>query len=98
MLDKLNVNDVGAEAGTWEKVVIKLRSGMMPPVTARRPDQATYDRSAAWLEGALDAAVAAHPNPGATAGLHRLNRTEYANVIRDLLDVDIDVAPLLPPR
>ena len=97
MLDKLDVNNVAADAGTWEKVVIKLRAGMMPPVAARRPDQATYGRSSTWLEGALNAAAAAHPNPGATAGLHRLNRTEYANVIRDLLDVSIDVAPLLPP-
>jgi cytochrome c5 len=96
MLDKLDVTNVGPNAEAWEKVIVKLRAGMMPPSGSRRPDQAAYDRSVAWLESALDAENLAHPNPG-TTGLHRLNRTEYANAIRDLLTLDIDVAPLLPP-
>ena len=96
MLDKLDVTNVGPNAEAWEKVIVKLRAGMMPPSGSRRPDQAAYDRSVAWLESALDAENLTHPNPG-TTGLHRLNRTEYANAIRDLLTLDIDVAPLLPP-
>jgi hypothetical protein len=69
----------------------------MPPPGTRRPDNATYDAVAAWLEAELDRAAAAHPNPGRPAELHRLNRTEYANAIRDLLGVDIDATVMLPP-
>src|SRR5262245_64318348 len=63
----------------------------------RRLDNATYDAAAGWLDSALDLAAAAHPNPGRPAGLHRLNRTEYANAIRDLLGLEIDAAAMLPP-
>ncbi len=83
-------------AETWEKVVVKLRSRSMPPPNTRRPDNATYDRVAAWLENELDHAAESHVNPGRTAALHRLNRTEYANAIRDLLGVEIDPTVLLP--
>src|SRR5262245_23821244 len=94
-LEKLDLNQVGDQAETWEKVVRKLRTGMMPPAGARRPDRATIDGFALNLETLLDRAAAAKPNPGTTA-LHRLNRTEYTNAIRDLLGLPIDGAALLP--
>ena len=80
---------------TWEKVVRKLRTGMMPPSGAPRPERVALDRLAAQLEGTIDRAASARPNPGATA-LHRLNRAEYANAVRDLLDLPVDAASLLP--
>jgi len=95
MLDKLDFAHPGPNAETWEKVVRKVRAGMMPPGGASRPDRATMDAFAAKLETGLDRAAAANPNPGFT-GLHRLNRTEYANAIRDLLSLDIDASTLLP--
>src|SRR6266550_178742 len=96
MLDTADVAQIGAHADIWEKVARKLRSGAMPPPGARRPDQATYDAMVQWLEASLDAAASAAPNPGRPA-VHRLNRAEYANAVRDLLAVDIDAATLLPP-
>src|SRR5580658_2121967 len=95
MLDKLDYEHPGPNAETWEKVIRKVRAGMMPPGGAPRPDRATMDAFAAKLETQLDHAAAANPNPGFT-GLHRLNRTEYANAIRDLLALDIDASTLLP--
>src|SRR5215813_6653750 len=95
MLDQMDVAHVSANAEVWEKVVRKLRAGMMPPAGARRPDKATISTFAGWLEGELDRYAAGKPNPGAPA-LHRLNRTEYANVIRDLLSLEIDATSLLP--
>ena len=95
MLDQMDVANVPAGAEVWEKVIRKLRMGMMPPAGVKRPDQATYDGMAAWLETTLDHAAASTPDAGRPL-LHRLNRTEYANAIRDLLTLDIDVAPLLP--
>ena len=77
-LDKADAEQVSNSAETWEKVVVKLRSRAMPPPGSRRPDNATYDAVAAWLETELDRAAVAHPNPGRPADLHRLNRTEYA--------------------
>src|SRR5437899_1893877 len=68
----------------------------MPPATARRPDRALSNQVATWLESELDRNAAAHPNPGRTESLHRLNRAEYKNVIRDLLGLDVDVDALLP--
>ena len=94
-IDKLDLAHPGNNAETWEKVVRKIRAGMMPPSGLPRPDRAALDDFAAKLETALDVAAAAKPNPG-TAGLHRLNRTEYANSIRDLLALDIDPTNLLP--
>src|SRR5688572_2827234 len=70
-------------ADVWEKVVRKLRAGMMPPVGAPRPEKAALDAVAAYLETSLDKAAAANPNPGRKI-LHRLNRAEYGNAIRDL--------------
>jgi hypothetical protein len=95
-LEGLDVDHVAADAATWEKVVTKLRLRVMPPLGARRPDEATYDQLTTWLEGQLDAAALARPNPGLPV-LHRLNRAEYANAVRDLLGLDVDVAALLPP-
>src|SRR5206468_4269398 len=78
---------------TWEKVVRKLRAGMMPPAGNPRPDRPTTAALVSWLENELDkSAVPYMPPPG----LHRLNRTEYANVIRDLLDMEIDPGKYLP--
>jgi mono/diheme cytochrome c family protein len=94
-LDALPVSSAEREPHTWEKVVRKVRTGMMPPSGAPRPDRATLDAFAATVEHALDRAAAAAPNPGAPA-LHRLNRTEYGNAVRDLLDLPIDTAALLP--
>ncbi|HEY7337156.1 MAG TPA: DUF1592 domain-containing protein [Bryobacteraceae bacterium] len=94
-LDKLDLDHVAANAETWEKVVRKLRAGMMPPSGARRPDRQALDALAAAVESALDRAAAANPSPG-RAPLHRMNRGEYANAIRDLLAVDVDPTTLLP--
>ena len=96
MLDTLDADNVGADAATWEKAVVKLRAGLMPPAGARRPSQPVIDSFAASLEGALDRAAAAHPDPGRTEPFHRLNRTEYQNAIRDMLSLDIDATSLLP--
>jgi mono/diheme cytochrome c family protein len=94
-LDTLDVARVGPAAETWEKVVKKIRTGMMPPSGARRPERSALDRFAAELESRLDRA--ADPTAAlVTPALHRLNRTEYANAIRDLLALDIDVNTLLP--
>ena len=95
-LDIADVTDVSADPALWEKVVRKLRAGAMPPAPRPRPDEATYARFIARLETELDAVAAADPNPGRTEALHRLNRAEYRNVIRDLLALDVDVAELLP--
>jgi len=95
-LEGLDAAHPAAQPEIWEKVVRKLQSRAMPPQGARRPDEVTYRRLQAALEGELDAESAAHPNPGAPV-LHRLNRSEYANAVRDLLDLDVDVTSLLPP-
>ena len=95
-LDALDAGRVGAHAATWEKVVRKLRARAMPPAGRPRPDRAAYAAAAAALETALDRAAAADPNPGGTPP-HRLNRTEYANAVRDLLGIEVDSRALLPP-
>ncbi len=92
-LEKIDTGRVGDGAEVWEKVVRKIHSGTMPPLGMPRPDAATLDSFAASLEKELDAA--AHPEPG-RASLHRLNRAEYANAIRDLLALKVDVTSLLP--
>jgi mono/diheme cytochrome c family protein len=96
-LDAIDQQNVANSAEAWEKVIVKLRSRAMPPPNLPRPDQATYDAVAAWLESEIDRAAAAKLNPGRTASLHRLNRAEYANAIRDLLAVEIDPQAMLPP-
>jgi hypothetical protein len=96
LLDKVD-DQVANASDTWEKVVVQLRGRSMPPVNMPRPDNATYDTVATWLEGELDRAATARPDPGRPAALHRLNRTEYANAVRDLLGVEIDPGSMLPP-
>jgi Protein of unknown function (DUF1592)/Protein of unknown function (DUF1588)/Protein of unknown function (DUF1587)/Protein of unknown function (DUF1585)/Protein of unknown function (DUF1595)/Planctomycete cytochrome C len=93
-LDSLDVQHVAGNPDVWEKVVTKLRTGEMPPPGRPRPDTATYGAVAAALEHELDAAAAASPQPGRVP-VHRLNRSEYTNAIRDLLGVEIDGRALL---
>ena len=95
-LESADLETVPAQADVWEKVIRKVRTGTMPPLGRPRPDAAAADRLAAWLETELDRAAAARPNPGRTVPLHRLNRTEYQNAIRDLLALDVDAAALVP--
>jgi mono/diheme cytochrome c family protein len=92
-LDKLDTAHVEKDADKWELVVRKLRAGMMPPSGMERPDVDTREAMITWLENELDQhRTAALPPPG----LHRLNRTEYANVIRDLLAIEVDASKYLP--
>src|SRR5712691_2545771 len=95
-LDSLDVTSPGSSAEVWEKVIAKLRAGSMPPPGVPRPDAATYRAVAGALENIVDRAWSANPNPGRINAVHRLNRTEYNNAIRDLFALDIDVKPLLP--
>ena len=97
VLENKDLTHVGPDAETWEKVVRKLRMGSMPPPGMPRPDLQTTDNFVAALESKLDEEAALHPNPGRTQALHRLNRAEYANAVRDLLGLDVDTATLLPP-
>ena len=92
---KIDLNHLEKSAELSEKVIHILRAGMMPPPGIPRPDRATMDGFIVSLERSIDKAASAQPNPGAPA-LHRLNRTEYRNAIRDLLGLDADVAQLLP--
>ena len=93
--DTLSADDIAADAETWEKAVRKLRGRLMPPPGEPQPDQPSIDSFVAWMEGRLDQAAAAHPDPG-YVGLHRLNRTEYAREIDRLLHLTVDVKTLLP--
>ena len=95
-LDSADLAKVPAGAETWERVVRKLRAGAMPPPGAPRPDPIAYKGFASWLESQLDAAAQASPFAGRPL-LHRMNRAEYANAIRDLLALEVDAASLLPP-
>ena len=95
-LDTLDPSNVGSDLETWETVVRKLRAGMMPPAGRPRPDDVMRDTFLARLEADLDAAWVARAEVPRTAIFHRLNRAEYANVIRDLLALDVDVVALLP--
>ena len=93
-LDSIDHGHLAAEAETWEKVVVKLRAGMMPPPGKERPARQQVEAIAASLERSLDAS----PRQAVAApGLHRLNRNEYANAIRDLFGMQVDVSSLLPP-
>ena len=93
-LDRVDAGDIAGAAQTWENVVRKLRAREMPPAGAPRPDRASYDTTIAALEKALDEAAARHPNPGRVA-VHRLNRSEYVNAVRDLLALEIDAPSML---
>ena len=94
--DLERAGELGEETEVWETVVRRLRSRAMPPVGRPRPSEPEYERLAARLETALDAAAVADPNPGRRPAVHRLNRAEYTNAIRDLLALDIDGRSLLP--
>jgi mono/diheme cytochrome c family protein len=94
-LEKLDLEHAGANAETWEKVVRKLRAGLMPPAGIGRPDRPQLDHFASVIERELDRAAEANLNPG-RAPLHRMNRGEYANAIRDLLALEVDPVTLLP--
>ena len=95
-LQNLDLTTAGEHPEIWEQVIRKLRAGMMPPPGMPRPPLAQYEQLRDWLEAAIDRKAAAHPDPGSVV-LHRLNRTEYANAIRDLLDLQVDASTLLPP-
>src|SRR5256886_6308392 len=94
--DSIRMEDVTKHPEVWEKVVRKLRARQMPPMGKARPEESTYEKVVARLSDALDRAAAEHPNPGRTETFRRLNRTEYQNVIRDLLALEIDATELLP--
>src|SRR4051812_28359941 len=96
-LDTLDASAVASDAKTWELVVRKMRAGVMPPAGMKRPDRAAQEQFVAWAEGALDRAARERPDPGRVDAFHRLNRTEYRNAVRDLLDLDVDVNGSLPP-
>jgi mono/diheme cytochrome c family protein len=95
-IDNLDSAHPAANPEAWEKVIAKLRAGSMPPPGRPRPDVATYRAVASALEQDIDRAWLAKPNPGRINAVHRLNRTEYNNAIRDLFALDVDVKPLLP--
>jgi len=95
-LASLDVAAVEGHADVWEKVVRKLRTGMMPPEGVPKPPAAARAAFTGALEASLDRAATRRPDPG-TPALHRLNRVEYANAVRDLLALDVDVTALLPP-
>jgi hypothetical protein len=93
--DTMDLTHVGQDAALWERAVRKLRGGMMPPPGMPRPDAATVNSFVTFLEDRLDQAALAAPNPGSVA-LHRLNRAEYQNAMKDVLGIDVDAAALLP--
>jgi mono/diheme cytochrome c family protein len=95
-LDGLDLARLSDHAGVWEQVVRKVRAGVMPPQGVRRPDPQALQQFVAYVEDGLDRDAAQHPDPGRPM-LHRLNRAEYKNAIRDLLALDVDVTTLLPP-
>ncbi|MGH9241126.1 MAG: DUF1592 domain-containing protein [Vicinamibacterales bacterium] len=91
----IQVAQAGQHSEIWEKALVKLRGGMMPPQGMPRPDEAAMNTFIVALENTLDAQARRSPDPGFKP-VHRLNRTEYGNVIRDLLDLEVDVTDLLP--
>jgi hypothetical protein len=94
--DSLDPANTGAQPEIWEKVVTKMRAGLMPPAGIPRPPEPVYDGFRTYVQTELDKAAAAHPDPGRTEIFHRLNRTEYQNAVRDLLAVNLDVGSMLP--
>jgi len=93
-LEKLDLVNIAGNPVIWEKVVWKLRGGIMPPVNRPRPERAAIEEFASYLEGELDRAASAHPNPGRIP-VHRLNRAEYTNAVRDLLAIEVE-STMLP--
>src|SRR5215471_15023739 len=94
-LEGLNFNDVGENEALWERVLRKVRTGQMPPPGVPRLEAADRTAFVRWLEGALDRAASLNPDPGRPT-VHRLNRNEYSNAIRDLLAVDVKPGAALP--
>ena len=95
-LDVEDVLNLAENPEVWEKVIKKLRVGVMPPPNYPRPDKESYNGFRTFLENELDRVASTQINPGRTQAFHRLNQTEYQNSVRDLLDLDIDVADLIP--
>src|SRR5713101_425224 len=95
VLEHRDVTAIGKDAAIWEKVVTKLHAGAMPPPGSKRPDPATYQAFISTVEEALDRAAAGAPNSGRPP-IHRLNRLEYTNAVRDLFDLEIDGKAMLP--
>src|SRR5215207_4375898 len=95
-LDTMSLSDIPAGAETWEKVIRKVRGGQMPPAGVPRPAQPALDALVAHLEASIDKAALASPMLRHSS-IHRLNRSEYANAIRDLFALNVDVSALLPP-
>ncbi|SVA04622.1 uncharacterized protein METZ01_LOCUS57476, partial [marine metagenome] len=95
-LDVEDVSNLADNPEVWEKVIKKLRVGVMPPPNYPRPDKESYDGFRTFLENELDRVASAQINPGRTQAFHRLNQTEYQNSVRDLLDLNVDVADLIP--
>jgi mono/diheme cytochrome c family protein len=95
-LDRQTITDAPAHPEVWEKALRKVRAGMMPPPGMPQPDVATKQAIVTWLETSLDAAAQRMPDPGRPL-VHRLNRAEYANALKDVLALDVDAAALLPP-
>ena len=93
--DTMTPEEIPEQGDVWEHAVRKLRGRLMPPPGKPQPDAATIHAFVSWMENTLDAAAASHPDPGRVA-LHRLNRKEYANAVRDLLHVPVDPNTILP--
>src|SRR5262249_41776113 len=94
-LEPLDFANLEENGEIWEKLIRKLRARQMPPAGMPRPDDAVLEGLVKYVEGGRDRLAEVKPNPGRTT-LHRLNRTEYANAIRDLLAIEVDVSELLP--
>ncbi len=95
-LDTVDADRPSDDAERWERVIARLGAGTMPPAGLPRPGRDESRAAADWLAARIDEAAAANPDPGRTGSMHRLNRTEYGNAIRDLLALDVDTAALLP--
>ena len=93
--DSMKPEDIPKDGKVWEEAVTKLQGRLMPPPGEKQPAQATIDSFVSWMKNRLDEADAAHPDPGYVT-LHRLNRTEYARSVQELLGVTVDVSALLP--
>ena len=96
VLDGLDVEHPADDPQAWERAIRKLRARTMPPGGATRPDESEYEVVTTWLEDEIDREWRADPNPGRVGAVHRLNRLEYNNAVRDLFGLDVDVTSLLP--
>ena len=92
----LDLSEVSNHGALQEKVLSQLRNRRMPPMEMPKPSEAVYNELVSWLESEIDELAASAPNPGRTDTFHRINRAEYANSVRDLLNIDVDVEELLP--